>query len=73
MAGYRIEALADSATGLFYVEVFYPGDATVPVARTKPIYTSLEEAQRRVGETIKTTLPADAMMPVWDLTVFNNT
>jgi len=52
MTDYRVEATADTASGLFYVEVFYPGDANVPVAKTRPVYASLAEAKYRVEDAI---------------------
>jgi hypothetical protein len=52
---YRVEAVADSKSGLFYAEVFYPKDAIAPVAKTRPVYASLEEAKRRVEEVIGST------------------
>jgi hypothetical protein len=72
MADYRIEATADPATGLYYVQIFCPSNATTAVARTKPIYSSLEEAQRRVGETIAAAIKNNAE-PEWKAIVFDNT
>jgi len=57
MKEYRIEAVADPATGLFYVEVFSAGAS--PIAKTRAIYSSREEAIRRVDEAIKTAFPAE--------------
>ena len=72
MADYRIEAAADPATGMYYVQIFCPSSATTAVARTKPIYSSLEEAQRRVGETIAAAIKNNAE-PEWKAIVFDNT
>jgi hypothetical protein len=72
MADYRIEATADPESGLYYVQIFCPSTATTAVARTKPIYASLEEAQRRVGETITAAIAKNAE-PEWKAIVFDNT
>jgi len=72
MADYRIEAIADPETGLYFVQIFCPSSATTAVARTKPIYPSLEEAQRRVGETITAAIAKNAE-PEWKAIVFDNT
>jgi len=75
MADYRIEAAADPASGLFYVQVFCPSHATVAAARTKPIYQSLEEAQRKVGETISAAIAnsKNDAVPEWKAILFDNT
>jgi hypothetical protein len=72
MADYRIEASPDPASGLYYVSVFSPSNATTAVVRTKPIYVSLEEAQRRVGETIAAAI-STCPEPEWTAIVFDNT
>ena len=72
MADYRIEASPDPETGLYYVSIFSPSSATTAVARTKPIYASLEEAQRRVGESISAAIVNNAE-PEWKAIVFDNT
>jgi len=72
MADYRIEATPDPESGLYYVQVFCPSTARTAVARTKPIYPSLEEAQRRVGETISAAF-AKCPEPEWKAIVFDNT
>jgi hypothetical protein len=72
MADYRIEACPDPESGLYYVQVFCPSTATVAVVRTKPVYSSLEEAQRRVGETITAAISKNPE-PEWKAIVFDNT
>lgn len=72
MADYRIEAAADPESGLYFVQIFVPSNATTAVARTKPIYASLEEAQRKVGETITAAIAKNAE-PEWTAIVFDNT
>ena len=72
MADYRIEALPDPESGKYFVQVFAPSTATTAVVRTKPIYHSLEEAQRLVGETI-TAVIAKNPEPEWKAIVFDNT
>ncbi len=72
MADYRIEAAADPESGLYFVQIFCPSTAMTAVARTKPIYSSLEEAQRRVGETIAAAIAKNAE-PEWKAIVFDNT
>jgi len=72
MADYRIEALPDPESGMYYVQVFHPCHATTAVVRTKPAYRSLEEAQRLVGETIAAVV-AKNPEPEWKAIVFDNT
>lgn len=45
MAVFRIEAVRDVATGLYFTEVFFPEEATTPFTATGPIYSSPEEAE----------------------------
>jgi hypothetical protein len=72
MADYRIEASPDPESGLYYVQIFCPSTSVTAVARTKPIYPSLEEAQRRVGESIAAAI-AKNPEPEWKAIVFDNT
>lgn len=72
MADYRIEASPDPESGLYFVSIFSPSNATTAVVRTKPIYASLEEAQRRVGETITAAIAKNSE-PEWTAIVFDNT
>ena len=72
MADYRIEASPDPESGMYFVQIFSPSTATTAVARTKPVYHSLEEAQRRVGETIAAAI-AKSPEPEWKAIVFDNT
>jgi hypothetical protein len=72
VADYRIEASPDPETGLYFVQIFSPSNATTAVARTKPVYHSLEEAQRRVGETITAAISKNPE-PEWRAIVFDNT
>lgn len=72
MSDYRVEAAADPASGLFYAEVFYPSTASEPVAKTKPVYASLEEARRRAEDAIKAVFPEQPTPPVWDVLLVDN-
>ena len=72
MSDYRIEVSPDAESGLYYVQVFSPSTATTAVARTKPIYRTLEEARQRVGESIATAV-AKCDEPEWKAIVFDNT
>ena len=72
MADYRIEASPDPESGLYFVQVFSPSTAETAVARTKPIYHSLEEAQRKVGESIAAAITKNAE-PEWKAILFDNT
>jgi len=47
MAQFRCEATRDSRSGKFFVELYYPDDATEAIAVTKPIFDSLDEAERQ--------------------------
>ena len=46
MALFRIETAFDPKIGLFYAELYYPDDATVPQARTGSIYPSQVAAEQ---------------------------
>jgi hypothetical protein len=72
MADYRIEASPDPESGLYFVQIFCPSTAVTAVARTKPIYNSLEEAQRRVGESITAAIAKNPEVE-WKAIVFDNT
>jgi hypothetical protein len=69
MADYRIEVSSDPESGFYFVQTFNPSTA---VARTKPIYRSMEEAQQKVGESIADTI-AQTPEPDWRAIVFDNT
>ena len=60
MANYRVEATVDPATGLFSAELFYPDESTKAIGRTKPVYSTREEALRRVEEAFLAIFPAGA-------------
>lgn len=45
MAKFRLESVFDHASGLYYVEVYYPDDAGEPLVTTDPRYQSHEEAE----------------------------
>ena len=71
MADYRIVAAIEPASGLYFVELFYPSDALKPVAKTKAVYASDEEAQRRVGESLKAVF-IECAAPLWDALVIDS-
>jgi hypothetical protein len=50
MARFRCEAIEDLKSGKFYVELYYPHEATEPIAVTQPIYHSLDEAEEKTVE-----------------------
>ena len=72
MSDYRIEVSPDPESGLYYVQIFSPSSATTAVARTKPIYRTLEEAQTKVGESIAAAV-AKCRDVEWKAIVFDNT
>jgi hypothetical protein len=45
MTSFRCESVLDRATGLYYVQVYYPDTATTPLVTGNPIYPSLEAAE----------------------------
>ena len=57
MARFRVESVRDVASGLYYNELFYPDDSVIPVASTRPIYRTLEDAERGAVELLKKALP----------------
>lgn len=48
----RIEARADAATGLFFLEVFMPPDAPAPYVTTAPRYATAAAAEQDVVASI---------------------
>jgi hypothetical protein len=50
VAQFRAETIFDQKTGLYYVEVYYPDNATKPLATTDPIYPTPELAEEDVLE-----------------------
>ncbi len=64
MAYFRLEAEFDIETNRYYVEIFYPGESTKPLIRTKAKYASkdaaLNEAMVAIGRafTRRIKLPA---------------
>jgi len=72
VADYRIEASADPESGFYVVQIFSPSTALTAVARTKPVYVSLEEAQKKVGDSIASAISANSE-PEWKAIVFDNT
>lgn len=58
MANYRVEAALDPESGLFSAELFYPSDSAKAVGKTKPVYSTREEALRRVEESFLALFPA---------------
>jgi hypothetical protein len=45
MALIRIEAVKDSKTGLYFVEIYHPADATQPFVTTAPRYKTTAAAE----------------------------
>jgi hypothetical protein len=43
MAHFRIEAVLDAASNLYALEAYFPAEATVPFARTKPRFQTEQE------------------------------
>jgi len=72
VADYRIEVSPDPDSGLYFVQIFSPSTALTAVARTKPIYRSLEDAQKKVGESIASAMTTTPE-PEWKAIVFDNT
>ena len=72
VADYRIEVSPDPESGLYFVQIFSPSTALTAVARTKPIYRSLEDAQKKVGESIASAMTTTSE-PEWKAIVFDNT
>ncbi len=44
MAQFRVETVFDHSNGMYFIELYYPSDSTVPQARTASIYPSHEHA-----------------------------
>lgn len=45
MATIRIEPAQDPRTGLYYIEIYHPADASQPVITTAPRYVSANAAE----------------------------
>ncbi|TWB61683.1 hypothetical protein FBZ98_1011028 [Rhizobium sp. ERR 922] len=60
-ATFRIETVFDDKTGLYFAEVYSPGDAKEPFEKTKPIYASHESAEREVLEMFRKTFKGQPM------------
>lgn len=50
MAKFRIETETDPKTGKIYAELYYPGDADEPLAKTDPIFPDREVAEQKIIE-----------------------
>ena len=50
MSKYRLEATLDPSAGKYYAQLYYPAEATEPIARTLAIYDSEAEALQRVEQ-----------------------
>jgi hypothetical protein len=48
VANFRIETNLDSATGLYFAELYYPDSATEPLVRTTPRFPSIEVAEEEI-------------------------
>jgi len=53
MPQFRVETVVDSNTGKIYAELYYPENETKPLAQTKPIYSSHEEAEKDIIKMFK--------------------
>jgi len=42
----RVEAVRDSKSGRYYVEIYYPHDATAPYVTTEPRYETAAAAEQ---------------------------
>lgn len=58
MALFRTEVLFDAGTGLFFMELYYPEEATSPEFVSDPIYGSPEEAERDAPSVFRQVLTA---------------
>jgi hypothetical protein len=63
MAKFRIETVTDPTSGLVYVEVYYPDEATTCFVRTAPKYRSHEEAAQGALDTMKAAFPDKPVTP----------
>jgi hypothetical protein len=63
MANFRIETVTDPITGLVYVEVYYPNDATACFVRGPAKYRSHEEAAQGALDTMKAAFPEQPVTP----------
>ena len=48
MAQLRIEPVKDQASGLYYIEIYNPSDATAPFVTTEPRYMTAAAAENDV-------------------------
>jgi len=50
LARLRVKTATFPNTGKVYAELYYPGDAVIPLATTEPIFPSSEVAVKRANE-----------------------
>lgn len=48
MALIRIEAAEDEKSGLYYVEIYHPADASHPLVTTQPRYKTVAAAENDI-------------------------
>jgi len=48
MATIRVEPVKDAASGLYYVEIYNPSDASAPFVTTEPRYMTAAAAENDV-------------------------
>jgi len=53
----RIEVVQDQASGLWCLEIYDSATATVPSARSEPIYTSADEAENDMRRILLSNFP----------------
>ena len=52
MAQLRIEPVKDPASGLYYIEIYNPADASAPFVTTEPRYMTAAAAENDVIATL---------------------
>lgn len=57
MAKFRTESVLDKNTGKYYIELYYPDNASEPMVATDVIYPSHEVAEQETLRLIKEALP----------------
>jgi hypothetical protein len=57
MARFRAETVLDPNSGKYYVELYYPDNATEPLVTTDPIYPSHEVAEQETLRLMQEALP----------------
>lgn len=64
MARFRVESVLDPVTGKYFNELYYPENATTPVATSAPLYQSLQAAEDGAVDMMQRAMPGQPVRVV---------